>query len=224
MFTATEAFTIRSVKVYASGAGPRTIQVIDNLGNVVAQGVFDVPDGESRVDLNFAVEAGFQYGLKTVGDPQLWRNSIGTELDYPYMIGDFAAVTGTSVVGDNEFNYYYFFYDWEVQTELTACYSDRIPVQAIGLGIEEIAGLNSLKLFPHPANNELNVNMELAFGAEVDVNIYDATARLVYAEDFGTLPAGTNNRQLNVNSLAPGVYMLTLNVNGKPATARIIVE
>jgi hypothetical protein len=50
LFTANQAFTIRSVKVYANGAGARTIALIDRTdGSTLATGTFTLPDGESRV-------------------------------------------------------------------------------------------------------------------------------------------------------------------------------
>ncbi|MCB0782868.1 MAG: hypothetical protein KDC02_01320, partial [Flavobacteriales bacterium] len=48
VFTANEPFTIRSVKVYANGAGAREIGLVDmDNGTTVVQGSFTVPNGES---------------------------------------------------------------------------------------------------------------------------------------------------------------------------------
>ncbi|MCB0782486.1 MAG: CRTAC1 family protein, partial [Flavobacteriales bacterium] len=78
VFTANEPFAIRSVKVYADGAGPRPIALVDmSNGSTVAQGNFVLPDGESRVQLDFDVPAAGDYGLRIVsGNPQLWRDGL----------------------------------------------------------------------------------------------------------------------------------------------------
>ncbi len=224
LFDAHENITIRSVKVFADGAGDRTIQVVDNMGGVVASGVFNIPDGESRVDLMFDVAAGFQYGLRTTGAPMLWRNAVGTELDFPYEIGDFCTVTGTNINGNNEFNYYYFFYDWEVSTEQFACEGERTEVQAIILGVNEISGVESLNLFPNPVSDELQISFDLLRPAAISYNILDATGRIVMAEDLRTLQTGNNVERVDVSNLSSGIYMLQFVAGGESASYRIVVE
>ena len=82
-FEAYEAFTINSVKVYANGAGNRTIAVIDRSnGSTVASGVFSVPDGESRVDLEFDVPGPGEYGLRGG-----WHNLFLTDLEGGLTLG-----------------------------------------------------------------------------------------------------------------------------------------
>lgn len=224
LFDAYEDMIITSVKVYSGSAGMRTIEVIDNLGNTVTSGMFDIEEGESRVDLNFSVPAGTGYALKTVGNPNLWRNSVGTDLSYPYEIGDLAAITGTNITGDNELNYYYFFYDWEVTQESFICASDRVPVLATVVGVEEIDALSSLNIYPNPVRSDLNLNIVLDRTARLSVDIMDATGRVVKNQDFGTNGAGSLNMIIGVSDLASGVYMMKLNVDKQFITQRIIVE
>ncbi|MCB0787317.1 MAG: S8 family serine peptidase, partial [Flavobacteriales bacterium] len=104
LFTANDAFTIRSVKVYANGAGTRPIALIDmdNGGANVAAGSFNLPDGESRVQLDFQVPGPGNYGLRiTNGDPQLWRDGLGSNPPYPFALGTLGTLTGTTVTGAN---------------------------------------------------------------------------------------------------------------------------
>ena len=65
-------------------------------GDVLMTEVVDIPDGES------IVEFGWDAGPGTVGlgslsnNPQLWRDDLNSDINYPYEIGDYGAITGTS--------------------------------------------------------------------------------------------------------------------------------
>ena len=63
--------------------------------------------------------AGEGLGLRSLdGNPQLWRDGQGSNLAFPFEIGDLATITSSSVNNpDNATNYYYFFYDWTVATQ-----------------------------------------------------------------------------------------------------------
>lgn len=103
--------TLVSAKVFANGAGPRTFALLSPDGDVLMAEVFEVPDGESIVEFNWEAGPG-TVGLGSLsGNPQLWRDDLNSDINYPYLIGDYGAITGTNIQGDNEFNYYYFFYD-----------------------------------------------------------------------------------------------------------------
>ncbi len=224
IFDAYEDIIIKSVKVYAFGEGNRTIEVVNNFGATVASGSFLIADGESRVELNFEIPAGSQYGFKTVGNPQLWRNSVGDDLNYPYNFENLCSITGTNITGANELNYYYYFYDWEVQTESTLCIGERIPVYATLVGIEEIEALSDFSVYPNPVKDELTLSFELSQASELSFDLLDGAGRIVLSKDFGTYVSGKHIERVNLSSLAPGVYVLNLSVDGQFAVNRIVVE
>ncbi|MFM7729319.1 MAG: FG-GAP-like repeat-containing protein, partial [Flavobacteriales bacterium] len=89
LFDANEDVIINSVKVFADGAANRTIAVVDASGATIATGTFNIPDGESVVNLDFFVPAGSGYGLRLVGNnPLLWRDKdLATPFAYPFEIG-----------------------------------------------------------------------------------------------------------------------------------------
>ncbi|MGE0637779.1 MAG: M4 family metallopeptidase [Bacteroidia bacterium] len=116
-------FTLVSVKVYASGAGNRTIELRNSGGTVLQSLVANIPDGESRVTLNFAITPGSQYQLGINGTPNLYRNNASTV--YPFTLPGVVSITGSSAGTPG---YYYFFYDWEVSQP--GCSTARVPVTA----------------------------------------------------------------------------------------------
>ena len=182
LFTANQPFVIRSVKVYANGAGSRPIGLVNTTTNaVVAQGNYSIPNGESRVQLNMVVPAAGTYALRVMsGDPQLWRDGIGSNPTYPYPLGTLGAITSSSATGTNATALYYFFYDWEVETLGITCESERVPVNVdlLTTGLEEVEGGDALQVFPNPANDRVVLVMPGGLTAGM-VQIMDSKGALV---------------------------------------------
>ncbi|MCB0762579.1 MAG: VCBS repeat-containing protein [Flavobacteriales bacterium] len=225
LFDADVDMIIENVRVFANGAMDRGFAVVDQFGSEIAAGTFAVPDGESVVELNFFVPAGMGYGLRsTDDDPQLWRDQSDVDLAYPYALGDLGAIVNTSVAGDNSNNYYYFFYDWNVATPINECPSDRVEVQAIILGVNEIEELASLEIYPNPAADQVTVALEMIQSARVQIDLIDQLGRTVQSEDLATLGTGLNNHVINLQSVEAGIYNLRMVVNGKTVTQKLIVQ
>lgn len=132
LFDVHEEFILKTVKVYANGAGDRTINVVDDLGNTIHSGTYALPDGESTVNLDYLIPVGINYGLKsTSGNPQLWRYlNLAEGAGYPYDLGSLCTINSSTVAGANATAYYYFFFDWQIETPTTACVGPRIEVIA----------------------------------------------------------------------------------------------
>lgn len=125
VFNAAAPVILRSVKVYASSAGYRTISLITSGGTTLAATSVNIPAGESRVQLDFNVPPGTGHRLAGPGSPDLYRNNSGCT--YPYTAGPAVTITGSSAA-TNPTGYYYYFYDWEI--EEAPCVSLPVPVQA----------------------------------------------------------------------------------------------
>lgn len=119
---------IVSVEVYANGAGNRTIELRDNGGTVINSLTVNIPNGTSRVTLNFPVAPGtdYQLGIDAGGMIDLYRNNSGVA--YPYDLAGLGSVTRSSAATAGGLNHYYFFYDWEIKEP--DCISARTPVDA----------------------------------------------------------------------------------------------
>lgn len=129
IFDAHTEIVLESVKVFTDVAGTRTIAVIDAQGSTIQSGAFDLPLGESIVELNFVIPEGSGYGLRSVGsNPRLWRDGPPATLNYPYDLNGLATITSSSATGNNATAYYYFFYDWQVSTPSFTCVSERVEV------------------------------------------------------------------------------------------------
>jgi PKD repeat protein/murein tripeptide amidase MpaA len=112
--------TLKSVRMYASGAGDREIQLQDISGNVLQSLTVNVPDGESVVDLNFNLPVANDLRLVGPSFPNLYRNNAGCT--YPYTLTGVLSVKYSSAQ-QNPTGYYYYFYDWTLLQP--ACISAR---------------------------------------------------------------------------------------------------
>ncbi|MCW5899553.1 MAG: VCBS repeat-containing protein [Flavobacteriales bacterium] len=210
-FTAYEPFTIVSVKVYANGAGNRNVALIDRTdGSIVVSQVINIPDGESRITLNFQVPAAGDYGLRTIGgNPQLWRDGLGSTQNYPYPLGTLGAVTSSSVAGANATAFYYFFYDWEVEATGLACESQRTEaiVWVGNVGIADAAGSGMVHVWPNPASDILNIGFGQVSGRVV-LELMDITGRLVVVREQDGAALEQGILTLGVGGLSHGEYLL----------------
>jgi len=224
VFTANEDMIIDDVKVYADGSGNRTIVLYNSSFQVVESQEFDIPDGESVVELDFFVPAGEDYILITdENNPQLWRDAVGSGVDYPYELGDLGSITGSTVDGTNEFTYYYFFYDWNVSTAPTTCYSDLVPVVITISGIEDFEAISSFSIYPNPATTEIRYEYNAVNAGRMFISLIDANGRSVY-KDYIESQVGSHQGVISLTDFSPGMYTFTLVENGKIASEKIIIE
>ena len=214
---------INSVKVYAEDTEDRTIQVTTSSGEVIAEGTFLIPDGESIVDLNFEIPAGNNYEIKTTGNPMLYRNSTGSNLEYPYALGDMGAITGTNIEGQNEFNYYYFFYNWEVQRPITGCISERTEVMAIidtTTSIDEADAASGIDVFPVPADEWVNIAFN--FSGAYELTLFDIAGKVHHSEVNNTSVGSVAT--ISTASLNTGLYFVRVVNNGTTMTKKVVLK
>ena len=58
-------------------------------------------------------------------------------MNFPYDVGSLASITGTTIDGENEFTYYYFYYNWTMSS-LNPCLSERTEFL---VDVEEVEGV-----------------------------------------------------------------------------------
>ncbi|MCX6273954.1 MAG: M4 family metallopeptidase [Bacteroidetes bacterium] len=114
--------TLVSVLVYSQAAVSKTI-LLKNNGVTINSTTVNIPNGSSRVTLNFPLPVGTSLELGTDDGVDLFRNNAGAV--YPFTLGGLVSITDNTA---NANGYYYFFYDWEVLA--SPCASVRVPVVA----------------------------------------------------------------------------------------------
>lgn len=219
IFDSYTPITIKSVKVYAQGAGNRTIVLTDQVSMYVASGVFYLQDGEQRVDLNFNVPIGVNFELGLIGNVDLFRNNGG--VTYPFTIEDTLSIHNSTAGTD----YYYFFYDWEITAGSNTCSSDMALATAfvtICTGIDEYDLTDRITAYPNPSHGEFTLGIRLPGTAEVSMSIIDLTGRKVYERSLGKV-SGEVIKTVKIPNAMAGVYGLTLEIGDRKYFKRLTV-
>lgn len=89
-------------------------------------------------------------------------------------------------------------------------------------GVETYTDALQIKVFPDPVDSRLLLQSSLPFEKSNILIITDMMGRKVYSESIGTLEA--NQLEINVSSLAPGIYFLQLQTNKGTIVAKFIKE
>ncbi len=207
IFNSSEAFLLRSVKIYSETAGPRMFSLSDAAQTWSIDKLVDVSaTGEQRVILNMEVpdENNLRFGI-AAGQ----RLPYSTDASYPYDLGGVGIIyssSGNSMPSST----YYGFYDWEIQ-RFEAC--ERIPVVASVVGVDQAPEADF-------SPSETIVNLQ----AGGDVAFTDESAdALSWYWDFGD---GTTSTEQNPNHIYTevGSYLVTLTVVGSEGCSDTNIE
>jgi PKD repeat protein len=207
LFEVVNPCVLQSVKVYATGAGDRTIEVLTGVnGTSVAKKVVTLPDGESRAVLGFDLPKG-SYFIKATGTlVNLYRNNAGAK--FPYAIADLINITQTDYSATNP-NYYYYFYDWEVRK--SGCDISN------GIDNEKYEDA-AVQVYPNPSNGDLTITLPVA-GNSADVQIYNIIGERVYKMDAVTSKTLT----VDLSSQANGIYFVNVKSGNVVTTRRVAI-
>ncbi|MCB9190339.1 MAG: VCBS repeat-containing protein [Flavobacteriales bacterium] len=217
-FDVLENMTLKSVKVYASGTAIRTIYIEDDNGTTIHSGAFNIPDGESRVTLDWLLTPGTNYRFRVQeSNNSLWRDNNSAQVNFPYDVAGLASITGANTSSQQ---YYYYYYDWEVEAEAIECVSDReeVVVSVGTVGMEE-GELSDVSVYPSPATEILSIDIPASVDGIVEVRMLDIAGNLISASI-----AQAGNNTLDVSGLSAGVYLLKLTSDRGIFSRRIVVE
>lgn len=200
IFDVYKSMTLESVKVFASGAGDRTIELRDVNGTVLQSLTVTMAGGEEVITLDFPIDPGsnYQLGIAAASAVNLYRNSSGAQ--YPYQLQGIMSITQSSA-NTNPFAYYYFFYDWQVSDN---CISERVQINASVddclLGLDEISDA-SMQVFPNPNKGEFTIRW--------DGNAYETIELVNLAGQVVTTVSVNGQDQVTISETLPaGAYSI----------------
>ena len=113
-----------------------------------------------------------------------------------------------------------------VSTRLTSDVPGPFWFQLVGdifTGVEEI-DLEGFKFFPNPATDRIRTAFSLEASSRVRYSIFNTIGQQVYAEDTGIQPQGLLNKEIAIDKLPSGVYILNIGVDDKQKTVKFIKE
>lgn len=88
------------------------------------------------------------------------------------------------------------------------------------LDIEKVNGIQMGHAYPNPFSEITNFTFNLDNSAEIGVQMFDITGKLVYTENMGKKSAGKNNVSINAGNLPAGMYMYRITADGKASVSK----
>lgn len=94
--------------------------------------------------------------------------------------------------------------------------------EALGTGIDEIAAIHSLTVFPNPATDHFNLFYQLNDQQLVQVSLCDMSGRQVALYVNETQPAGNYNYDFPLDNIVPGVYVINIASGNRLKTLKLV--
>ena len=143
LFDVHENVLFESVEVYSEGGGLQTIDIVNANGSAIGSVTQELSAGLNVFLLNLELPAGDGYQIRSGNqEPLLWRDDNGAEVNYPYDIGGLASITSTTITGENQYTYYYFYYNWKMSS-LDPCLSERVEFTVTAEDVSSIGTVNA---------------------------------------------------------------------------------
>lgn len=83
--------------------------------------------------------------------------------------------------------------------------------------------LDELSFYPNPSNGQFSLNFQAPEEGTLSVIVRDLQGRTVYEEE-ATEFNGIYQNDINISGESAGVYFLTINVNGRSTTKKLVME
>ncbi len=104
-------------------------------------------------------------------------------------------------------------------------YVDDISIGDIPTGISAATAGPFLNVYPNPATETLNINLNTSLSESCLIHLADITGKIIYSQRF-KLQTGNNNFSIPVRSLniESGIYFLSLNLNGYVMAKKVVIQ
>lgn len=111
-----------------------------------------------------------------------------------------------------------------VLTATNGCGSDTASFQVyVNIGLDENPLANNLNVFPNPASHTVNVSFREVGSGDVSIILRDAQGREVIALQ-DRMESGKYSKDIDVSSLARGIYMVEVKSGGLTAHRRLSIR
>ncbi len=87
------------------------------------------------------------------------------------------------------------------------------------VGINELFVNNNLRIYPNPATNDIHVDLGKLNNQQALINLYDTEGRLM--KRYAT---ASNHLIIDREGLINGIYFVTVDVNSKRLTSKLVIE
>ena len=92
-----------------------------------------------------------------------------------------------------------------------------LPTKAV-----EEFGFDNFKVFPNPNNGRFTITLQGSLERKIDVSLYDLRGRIIYKKSYPN--AGDLYKDIKLNYVPSGMYILNVSDGLKQSTKKIIIE
>jgi hypothetical protein len=82
---------------------------------------------------------------------------------------------------------------------------------------------SSLSLYPNPTSGKAMIEFDATKDCRYKLIVYDFTGRILINEDLVAVE-GLNSKEINLENVAKGIYMVSVRAGERAQTLRLIVE
>ena len=83
--------------------------------------------------------------------------------------------------------------------------------------------MTRVEVLPNPAKDNISIRVNASQSSLMNITVYNVTGQKVM-ETSASINTGLNAPTLNVSSLTPGIYFVTVSANGFEETLKFIVK
>lgn len=91
-------------------------------------------------------------------------------------------------------------------------------------GVEEQTAVTEVNIYPNPASQQTSVELNLAEGSEVIMDVTDMAGRQAMKIFHGTMSDGITRIDLNTSALAKGVYLVNVKAGNSFNRKKLVIE
>ncbi len=108
-------------------------------------------------------------------------------------------------------------------TDANSCVKTAsVTLTAPATGISNVADITSIKLYPNPAKDVCNLQIELARAQAIDIRMYNSIGQQVYSKHETNFKNGIV--VMDISELAAAVYTIRIQASGSNETLRFVKE
>lgn len=87
-----------------------------------------------------------------------------------------------------------------------------------------VSDTRKIKIYPNPASSKVDIEYWSNKAAETILSIVDVTGKSVLLRNYGVLTKGSNNMQLDISNLNPGIYFIQLEAEGERINSKFVKQ
>jgi hypothetical protein len=114
------------------------------------------------------------------------------------------------------------FSDGGATADTTSWSPARSFVTVSSTGIDEVS-LSGLSIYPNPANDKVFLRIEMNESLTAQVALVDLLGKTIFSNELN-LTAGSNLKEMRLDNLNKGIYILRLTIKGQTTNQKLIVE